>query len=46
MPTKKKWIQDAVNPAHKGFCSPTTKKTCTPARRRLAMTFKKMAKKK
>lgn len=36
-----KWIQKAVNPSHKGFCTPMTKSTCTPARKRLAMTFKK-----
>jgi hypothetical protein len=40
----KKWIQKAVNPKHKGFCTPMTKKTCTPKRKALAMTFKKMAK--
>jgi len=42
MVTDKKWIQKAVNPAHKGFCSPMTKKTCTPKRKALAETFKKM----
>ncbi len=42
----KKWIQKAVNPKHKGFCTPETKKTCTPKRKTLAMTFKKMAKNK
>lgn len=42
----KKWIQKAVNPKHKGFCTPLTKKTCTPKRKALAMTFKKMAKNK
>ena len=40
----KKWIQKAVNPAHKGFCTPMTKATCTPKRKALAKTFKKMAK--
>lgn len=40
----KKWIQKAVNPAHKGYCTPMTKATCTPKRKALAMTFKKMAK--
>lgn len=35
------WIQKAVNPEHKGFCSPMTKKTCTLHRRALAKTFKK-----
>ena len=35
------WIQHAVNPNHKGFCTPITKSTCTPHRKALAMTFKK-----
>jgi len=35
------WIQKAVNPKHKGFCTPMTKKTCTPRRKALAKTFKK-----
>jgi hypothetical protein len=39
----KKWIQKAVNPAHKGFCTPISKKTCTPKRKALALTFKHMA---
>jgi hypothetical protein len=38
---KKNWIQDAINPEHKGFCSPVTKKTCTPRRKALALRFKK-----
>ena len=42
--TDKNWIQKAVNPKHKGFCTPMTKKTCTPKRKALAMTFKKMGK--
>ena len=42
----KKWIQKAVNPKHKGFCTPETKKTCTPKRKALARTFKAMAKNK
>lgn len=37
-----KWIQKAINPAHKGYCTPMTKKTCTPKRKALAMTLKKM----
>lgn len=37
------WIKSAVNPAHKGFCTPMTKATCTPKRAALARTFKKMA---
>jgi len=40
-----KWIQKAVNPAHKGYCTPMTKATCTPKRKALAKTFKAMAKK-
>ena len=44
MATKKKnWIQKAVNTKHKGYCTPMTKKTCTPKRKALAKTFKKMA---
>lgn len=39
-----KWIQKAVNPKHKGYCTPMTKSTCTPRRKALARTFKKMAK--
>jgi hypothetical protein len=37
----KQWIQKAVNPAHKGYCTPMSKSTCTPARKALAMRFKK-----
>lgn len=37
----KHWIQGAINPKHKGYCSPMTKSTCTPHRKALAMTFKK-----
>lgn len=40
----KNWIQKAVNPAHKGYCTPMSKPTCTPKRKALARTFKKMAK--
>lgn len=39
-----KWIQKAVNPAHKGYCTPMTKATCTPKRKALAVTLKKMGK--
>lgn len=35
------WIQGAVNPAHKGFCSPMTKSTCTPRRKAFAKNMKK-----
>lgn len=44
--TKKNWIKDAVNPKHKGYCTPMSKPTCTPKRKALARTFKKMAKSK
>ena len=37
-----KWIQKAVNPKHKGYCTPMTKATCTPKRKALAKTFKAM----
>lgn len=35
-----KWIQKAVNPEHKGYCTPMTKPTCTPKRKALAKTLK------
>lgn len=38
---KDKWIQKAVNPSHKGYCTPMTKSTCTPRRKALAQRFKK-----
>jgi len=38
---KEKWISDAVDEKHKGFCTPMTKKTCTPRRKALAKRFKK-----
>ena len=41
----KDWIQKAVDPAHKGYCTPMTKKTCTPRRKALAMRFKKAGRK-
>lgn len=34
------WIQKAINPAHKGYCTPMSKATCTPHRKALAMRFK------
>lgn len=37
----KNWIQKAVNPEHKGYCTPMTKSTCTPRRKALAKRFKK-----
>jgi len=42
---KDKWMQD-LDPEHKGYCTPMTKKTCTPKRKALAKRFKKAAKKK
>ena len=42
----KKWIQKAVNPKHKGFCTPMSKPTCTPKRKALAHTLRALAKKK
>ena len=38
---EKDWIQGAVNPEHKGYCTPMTKSTCTPKRKALAKRFKK-----
>ena len=37
----KKWIQKAVDPEHKGYCTPMSKPTCTPQRKALAKRFKK-----
>ena len=37
----RKWIQDAITKSHEGFCTPMTKKTCTPRRKALAKRFKK-----
>jgi len=39
-----KWIQKAVNPKHKGYCTPMTKATCTPKRKALAKTLKAIGK--
>lgn len=41
MAEAKKWIQKAIDPKHKGYCTPMTKKTCTPKRKALAKRFKK-----
>ena len=38
---EKNWIQKAVNPKHKGYCTPMTKPTCTPRSKALARRFKK-----
>ena len=41
MATKKKTKRFmGINPKHKGYCTPMTKKTCTPARKRLAKRLK------
>lgn len=37
---EKKWLKQAVNPEHKGYCTPMSKKTCTPRRKALARRFK------
>jgi hypothetical protein len=37
----KHWIQGAINPAHKGYCTPLSNPKCTPRRRALAERFKK-----
>jgi hypothetical protein len=42
----KNWIQKAINPKHKGFCTPQSKATCTPKRKALAQTLRKLSKKK
>lgn len=37
---EKNWIQGAINPSHKGYCTPMSKPTCTGHRRALAKRFK------
>jgi len=37
---EKNWIQGAIHKDHEGFCTPMTKKTCTPRRKALARRFK------
>lgn len=39
---KKHWLQSAINPKHKGYCTPMSKKTCTPRRKALARRLKAM----
>jgi hypothetical protein len=39
--TEGDWLKKAVDPDHEGFCTPMTKKTCTPKRKALAKRFKK-----
>lgn len=36
-----KFLQKAINPEHKGYCTPVTKPTCTPRRKALAERLKK-----
>lgn len=43
---KKNWIQAAINPKHKGYCTPMSKSTCTPKRKALARTLKSISKNK
>ena len=43
---KKDWIGKAIDPEHEGYCTPMTKKTCTPPRKAMAKRFKKAARKK
>ena len=43
---KKNWIQRAINPKHKGYCTPVSKSTCTPKRKALARTLKSISKNK
>jgi hypothetical protein len=38
---KKNWLAGAVNPKHKGFCTPMSKKTCTGKRKAFAQMMKK-----
>ena len=33
---KKKWLKTAINPKHKGYCTPMSKPTCTPSRKAFA----------
>jgi len=37
---KSRWLQKAINPKHKGYCTPDTKSTCTPKRKALAHTLR------
>lgn len=46
MAKDKKWIQKAINPKHTWYCTPMTKPTCTPKRKALAKTLKRIAKSK
>jgi hypothetical protein len=37
---KKKFLQKAIKPSHKGYCTPMSKPTCTPRRKALAKRLK------
>ncbi len=37
----KNWLKGAIDKKHKGYCTPMSKKTCTPHRKALAKRFKK-----
>lgn len=37
---EKKWISTAIDPSHKGYCTPMTKSTCTSKRKAFAMRAK------
>lgn len=37
---KASFLKKAINPAHKGYCSPMSKSTCTPRRKALAKRLK------
>ena len=40
MAKKVKFLQKAINPEHKGYCTPMSKSTCTPRRKALAKRLK------
>lgn len=40
MATKRLNLKKAINPAHKNYCTPMTKATCTPPRKALAKRLK------
>jgi hypothetical protein len=37
---KKNFLKKAINPAHRGYCTPMSKSTCTPRRKALARRLK------
>jgi len=40
MKKKKLSLKKAINPKHKGYCTPMSKSTCTPRRKALAKRLK------